>query len=209
MDQYEKIDREVIGICKKAEAKCKPSWAGTYEWSPALATAIKTLSYWRHRLKTNTESVVVRKMGKQLQIPYVALSQCTIHQMINKSKNKLREVQENAREYRKSHLEALAVQYANQNNMAPQRAITELIAHEESRGMFCTLRQHLRPTVYSSLSTLWKAQDEEGNYIKDNETKAIYTDQSEIYRLLLERNAKHLSQASSTPFAKGVLRKDL
>ena len=67
----------------------------------------------------------------------------------------------------------------------------------------------MRPTVYSSLTTLWKAQDEDGNYVKDNDNKEIYTDQSEIHRMLLERNATHLSQASSTPFATGDLQKAL
>ena len=28
MKQYEAIDKEVLGICKKAEKKCKPTWAG-------------------------------------------------------------------------------------------------------------------------------------------------------------------------------------
>lgn len=51
MKHYEKIDEEVYGICTKAEQKCKPKWAGHYEWSPDLAHAINLVSYWRLRLK--------------------------------------------------------------------------------------------------------------------------------------------------------------
>ena len=45
MHQYEALDKEVFGICQKAECKCRPSWAGKYDWSPNLARAIKELQY--------------------------------------------------------------------------------------------------------------------------------------------------------------------
>ncbi len=209
MKQYEAIDREVYGICQSAEQQCKSAYAGRYEWSPTLDTAIKTVSYWRHRLKRNEETIVIRQLGKLLNIPYVSLSKCTIHQMINDSKVRLIEVRQKSREHRQNHLEALAEQYAHQNSTSRQRAIVELIAHEEARGMFRSLRQSLKPTQYSSLSTLWTAIDENGDYVKDHEVKAIHSDQQTIHQILLDRNARHLRQAADTPFAKGRLKAKL
>ncbi len=75
MTLYEEIDREVFGICLKAEKKCKAAWAGNYEWSPQLVTAIKRLRYWRHRVKKEEETAIVKKLGKELNIKYNKLSQ--------------------------------------------------------------------------------------------------------------------------------------
>ena len=56
MRQYECIDREVHGICQRAEKQCKSAYAGHYEWSPTLDAAIKKVAYWRHRLKHRDET---------------------------------------------------------------------------------------------------------------------------------------------------------
>ena len=63
MQQYEAIDKEVFGICKKAERKCKPTKAGKYEWSPTLARAIKQLRYWRQQLRCKEETITITKLG--------------------------------------------------------------------------------------------------------------------------------------------------
>lgn len=51
--------------------------------------------------------------------------------------------------------------------------------------------------------------DEHGNYTKDAERKIVYTDKDAINKALLVRNKEHLGQASTTPFARGRLRKEL
>ena len=43
----------------------------------------------------------------------------------------------------------------------------ELLSHEEVRSTFKTLRQRLKPTQRSGLTTLWEAVNEEGEYVKD------------------------------------------
>ena len=41
MCTYEKIDRDVYGICTKAEKSCRPTRAGSCDWSPKLANGIR------------------------------------------------------------------------------------------------------------------------------------------------------------------------
>ena len=86
MKHYEALDKEVLGICKKAEHGCRPTWSGNYEWSPKLVQAIKQIRYWRHRLKQNSETVIIQKMGQELNIPYTDLRYEDILQRVNASK---------------------------------------------------------------------------------------------------------------------------
>lgn len=209
LDLYNKLDREVYGICQKAEKYCRPAWAGKYAWSPALAKAIKTVNYWRYRWKRPDEMIGIQQRGKELGILYTPLSSVTIHQLLNESKKNLRDIQNNARETRKNHLEELANQYALQNNLSPQRAVMELLSHEETRGMFRMLRYQIKKEERKKLMTLWEAVDEDGNFIKDENRKVVYTKGKEIDKALLRRNEEHLNQARHTPFATGKLRKGL
>ena len=206
MQHYEKIDQEVHGICSTAERKCKPKWAGQYEWSPDLAQAIKRVSYWRYRLQHTEETVVTKKLGKELSIPYVALSRDLIHQQIQKSKQNLQEVQTNARQYRQDHLTELAQQYAKQNKITPQLAITELLAHEDVKSTFKQLRNHMKPVIGGQLAKLWISVDDNGNYVKDTSRKTVKSTGQQIHDALLQRNAVHLQQATATPFAHGNLK---
>ena len=209
MRSYEALDKEVFGICKKAEKKCRPSWAGKYAWSPILARAIKELQYWRYRLKTQEETVLTTKLGEELEIPFTPLSRSTIQSMINKSRELLTDVQKEAKKHRQDHLDSVAQNYANQNNLSKHQAVLELLSHEDSRQTFGMLRQRLKPTIQGRLKTLWVSKDEQGTYTKDNSRKEIYTDGDTIHKQLLHRNAKHLAQASNTPFARGWLRNRL
>ncbi len=207
--QYENLDKDVFGICKKAEHKCKPSWAGPYEWSPALAKAIQELRYWRYRLNNTEETEFIKVMGKKLDIKYTPLSKFVLQMMVNESRTRLTEVQTNSRKYRQDHLEGVARQYAELHNMSKQQAVVELLAHEEARTTFTMLRQKLKPYQRSGLATLWEAMNEEGVYTKDPALRISHTDGKIIHSKLLERNAEHLTQASGTPFARGWLRNRL
>ncbi len=209
MLQYDKLDREVFGICTKAEKLCRPTIAGRYEWSPKLAHGIKTLSYWRHRFKHSTETPVIKKLGKDLNILYTDLSQTTIYQQVNDSYVKLKNIQKEARENRQQHLSDLAHKYARQHNMSKNTAIMELLSHEESRHVFSELRSRLKPVHRGQLKQLWVSMDEHGNYSKNPESRTQISETNQIHKALLKRNSNHLSQASSTPFAKGKFSKGL
>ena len=108
MKQYERLDREIHGICWKAERHCKSTPTGSYEWSPKLANAIKTINYWRQRLHHKKETPLIRKLGAEINTKYTKLSKQTIHQMINDSKKNLSSIQQDARQIRKDHLIKLA-----------------------------------------------------------------------------------------------------
>ena len=209
MKSYNQLDKEVFGICNKSEHKCRPTIAGRYEWSPNLAQGIKQLSYWRKRLKSSANDLVVQKLGLELQIPYIPLPKEVILQKIQESQQALSEVQTNARKYRQQHLSDLAEKYSRQHNLSQSTAITELLSHEESRQIFGEIKSKLKPFHRSQLKQLWISIDENGNYSKDSSTKEIISDPEKIHKALLSRNANHLTQASTTPFARGDLKKKL
>ena len=77
--------------------------------------------------------------------------------------------------YRKIHLEERAQQYARQNSLSVQQAISELIAHEEVQGTFQMLSRNLKNEGRSQLATLWEATNNNGDYSKDVARKKILT----------------------------------
>ena len=115
--KYEILDKEIFHICRLAEKKCKRTVCGTYAWSPKLVQAIKHLSYWRARKKYTKENSVVRHLGRETGIDYQWHTTEEIEQFINESRYKLQEVQEEAIENRKSHLNDLAEKYAKENKL--------------------------------------------------------------------------------------------
>ena len=93
---YHNLDRDVHSICIKAEKCCRPEWAGKLDWSPDLVKAIKTLNYWRARLRVEGETPEIQHKGQEVGIVYVKLDMDIIHQKILDSKRQLTEVQKNA-----------------------------------------------------------------------------------------------------------------
>ena len=205
--KYEAIDKEVYGICVKAEKKCKPTIAGRYAWSPRLDKALRTLRYWRYRARSAEETAMIKKLGAELDIPYVPLSSESIQQMISDGKVELIEIQTKSREVRQEHLETIAQLYADQNNISQQQAVVEIMSHEETRDTFRDIRSRINPITRSQLRQLWVSSDEAGNYDKNMTTRKVYSDKESIHQALLNRNADHLQQASTTPFARGELQK--
>ena len=113
----EAADFEIFGICNKAEKLYRPTIAGRYDWSPKLAQGIKRLSYWRHRIKHNSETPVVQKLGRELNILYTNLTKMTLHQQVNESYINLKKIQKEATQNRQQHLSELAEKYARQHNI--------------------------------------------------------------------------------------------
>ncbi len=185
MQKYESIDTEVYRICLKAEKGCRPTWSGNCEWSPKLATAIKTLTYWRYRMKHQQRTVVSRRLEEELNINYTPLSVSVLNQMVASSREILTDIQKTDRECRQDHLELLAQKYALQHNRTSQQAIIDLLSHEESRATFKELRKTLKPSVSGKLTALWISYDEWGNYTKDNATKQVLTGKDDIHDALL------------------------
>ena len=92
MRQYEALDGEIFGICKKAEQYCQPALVGKHDWSPALVVAIKQIRYWRYCLRVEEETIITKRMGEELNIKYEKLSKSVLQMMVNLSRDKLTEI---------------------------------------------------------------------------------------------------------------------
>ena len=199
--KYERLDSEIFHLCKKAERKCRKSTSGNYAWSPQLSKAIKTLIYWKTRTKHGDENRIVKQIGQELDIPFEFYTKDEIQVFVNKSRERLTQVQSKAIEHRKKYLEDRATKYSEENNIAKARAITELLAHESVRSTFYFLREKLKKSHTGQLNKIWVAYDENGNYCKDLQRKIDLDKEQDVHRILLKRNKKHLGQAKYTPFA--------
>ena len=115
MKQYERLDQEIHGIYRKAKPKCNPTPAWNYEWSLSLAIAIKTISYWMQRLRHETKTPLIRKLGADINMKYTNISRKTIHQMIKYIKVKLSNIEKDTRQIRKEHLIKLTYNYSKEN----------------------------------------------------------------------------------------------
>ncbi len=209
MKKYEQLDKEIFQICIKAEKKCKAATRGKSAWSPRLAAAIKKISYWRARVKYQSENNVVKKLGEETGIIYETISLDDAIRNIAKSREELEEIQKSSIKHRKDFLELCAEQYATENNISKANAVRELISHESVRTSFALLKDKISPTWTSQLHEVWVARNEHGNYIEDSTAKQVYETKESVHRQLLRRNRKHLSQAQQTPFAKGQWSKKL
>ena len=203
MKKYEQIDKEIFQICIKAEKKCKAANRGKAAWSPRLAAAIKKISYWRARVKYQSENKVVKKLGDETGIIYETISLDEAIRNIAKSREELEDIQKSSIKHRKDFLELCAEQYATENNISKANAVRELISHESVRTTFALLKDKISSTRTSQLHEVWVARNEHGNYIKDSTAKKVYETKESVHRQLLRRNRKHLSQAQQTPFAQG------
>ena len=204
MTKYDTLDREIFHICRKAEKECRVTVNGRYQWSPALASAIKTLTYWKARKKYGYNATgIVKKLSQELNIQIDPKTDDEIQRHINESREKLIQIQTDAVRYRQDHLEELANQYAKENNLHKANAISELISHESVRKTFGILREKLKPTNRGQLSKVWVAKNRKGEYVKDMENKLEFSTEDEVHTVLLRRNSQHLGQAAQTPFASG------
>ena len=205
MKKYEKLDKEVFTICRKAEQKCKPTVSGDRQWSPKLSRMILELSYWRARSKYSNENTLIKKIGDELDILYEIQDPQEIQTKILYCRENLRLIQKDSIQHRQLHLETLAEAYAASNNLKKMTAIKELISHESKKRMFTILQDKMKQKTNGQLKQVWLSYNSEGEYTKDHATKTILQKDSEVHKALLQRNQKHLEQARHTPFATGSL----
>ena len=202
MKLYEKLDTEIFHLCRKAERKCQSTRGGRYEWSPTLAKAIKTLTYWKARKKYAVHNRLIENLGNELEISFDFQTEDEIQHMINISRENLSKVQDKAIEHRKKFFEVKANNYAQENNLSKAKAISELISHESARSTFHLLRDKLKQKRIGQLKKIWIAYDDNGQYCKDHTRKLEIETDTEVHKKLLQRNKKHLGQAKKTPFAR-------
>jgi len=209
MKNYEKLDKEIYDICRKVEDRCRAAICGPYQWSPKLSAAIHQLSYWRARLKHPTENNLIQHLGEKAGEQFEFRSIAEIHDKINQCRAALRDIQQDSVKHRQQHLADVAEVYATENNLSKATAVRELISHESTRRMYAILKEKLKERTTGQLGKVWVAYTDEGDYVKDQNSKIEFTKVKEIHKHLLHRNRKHLSQARNTPFASGKWAIDL
>ncbi len=182
MKKYEKLDKEIYNICRKAEKECKPAHRGKAEWSPALAAAIKELSYWRAQSRYKQENMVIKKLGEETGILYTHTEMHEIWDKIRQCRKKLDDIKTNSVQLRKEYLDTRAETYAKENNLTQAHAVRELLSHKSIKTTFLLLREKLKEPRRGLLQKIWIARDEQGNFIKDQQRVVI-----------LEKNKRSIS----------------
>ena len=216
VDIYESIDRDVQRICRGSEKKCKKVKGGKVPWSPAVTEAIHLARYWELRLakfKTgDIKGFALKEIREYLEIDDNCQSEMDIEERMAKANKRKQQIFEQAEDYRIQFLQRQAQQYAVQNKLTEEKALTEIIMHEEEREIFRILKQGMGKYVKSKLEEIWickdrSIQDPTQRYNIDNRIEVKTTEM--IHQHLLRRNSNHLHQAKKTPFAKGELKEAL
>ena len=197
--QYEAIDIDVYRLCLNAESSIKMQRKVKYVWSPALDDAMNTVQYWNARKKNIEDLDKTNKLiSSEVVSRYIdsgQMSKGQIIEEIKKTYSNLHNIQERDNEKRQEFLSNLADKYASDNNISKEKAIRELMSHEEVKELFRTIRLRMKGSRSPQLSEIW-IQDETGGEI-------VLSESREVEEHLLSRNWKHLRQAARTPFAEG------
>jgi len=130
---------------------------------------------------------------------------------LKKAKLEIVEIQNNAKEIRVEFLQDLATKYALDNNIPYEKAIRELLVHEELREIFGEIKLGLNLIKRSQTYRIWLPKSEGVTDTPPEDWKTTKTEQveitdgDEIHKKILERNKIHLHQAKDTPFASSKL----
>lgn len=199
MKLYEAIDRDVHRLCTNAEQSIGHKGPVRYVWSPELDDAMKTIRYWSTRKKYLTDMVKTENLvANGLVSGFIDDKHKSVDDIVSEIQlaySVLHKVQAKDGEKRQEFLSRLADKYAQDNNISKEKAIRELMSHEEVKELFRTIRLRMKGARSPQLSEVW-TQD-------DNGEKVILNESAEVEEHLLSRNWKHLRQASNTPFADG------
>ena len=203
--KYEAIDRDVYRLCVNAENIISQNIYTKYVWSPALDVAVKEVQYWKSRKLhitnvTKSEEIMNRGREKGL-IDEAGFSNTRINDALKQAYSTLRKIQNKDWERRQEFLNNLAEKYADENKISKERAIIELMHHEELRELYRHIRIKMKGMRSPQLSEIW---------VKDDaQEKRIISGSREVEEHLLQRNWSQLRQAADTPFAEGEFADDI
>ena len=213
--EYEKIYRDVHRLCRNAERTSKKSRSGNVAWSPKVTEVVYICRYWQMRMARfkigDLTGHCLKGVKESLGIEDVASTEKEIEYQIKEAKKAKKEVFEKAEDYRVAFLQEKAVEYAKENKLTQEKAITEILLNEEEREVFQLLRQGINAKEKSKLDKIWVCKDNtiqsKSKYHVENRVEVTITEK--IHEHLLKRNSDHLHQAKRTPFAKGEFREVL
>ena len=212
---YNKIDRDVFRLCKSAENKSVHVSSRRYAWSPKLDQAIKLERLWEKIVKIGwdmTNSTILI-LSKEMGVEKDTKDKTEHKKILKQIKLDVHEVKNNSKQIRVQFLKDLASKYALDNNVPYEKAVRELLVHEELREIFTEIKFGLNLLQKSQTYRIWlpvsgRALDAPPENWKTTTTGQLeITNGDEIHGKILERNNIHLQQAKHTPFASSKLGK--
>jgi len=202
--QYNRVDQLMTESMKYAERESSQTFSTTFQWSPTLSKAIKSVRYWRLKLKQSkgviTSHHTLKKAREEAEIlDGPQLTTPEIVQKLRDSMATLRELQSRHQALREQHLETLAEE------------IQRIQRNERISRSHRAIRRVLKPTTCSGgLSKVELSSVPENTTPPDPKTWEgpwkIVTDPHHIASAVCTANSAQYHQANDTPFATEPLR---
>ena len=207
--EYEKIDKDVFRLCRSAEKKCIHLRQHRFAWSPSLDVAMKQERLWRKVVKLGWGSgkKIIEELRIELGVERDGDTNEEHKIKWEEAKKNLKDTRDNAKDKRVDFLKKLAAQYAAANNLTQEKAVKELLAHEQIRDIFREIKFGMNQLRKKQMYRLWLPEDGKVTSKPPKDWKKVVrgqrevTDSEIIHTKLLERNRLHLEQAKVTPFA--------
>jgi len=223
--QYNQVDQLMTESMKYAEKESSRTFSTTFQWSPTLAKAIKSVRYWRLKLKQSKGVITsqftltkAREEAKILDGPQLTTPE--IVQKLRDSMVTLRELQSRHQALREQHLETLAAARVeakckslspDKTNKATAKEIRRILRNERISRSHRAIRKILKPmTCSGGLSKVELPSVPENTNPPDPKTWEgpwkIVTDPDHIASAVCAVNSAQYHQANDTPFATEPLR---
>ncbi len=223
--QYNRVDQLMTESMKYAERESSQTFSTTFQWSPTLSKAIKSVRYWRLKLKQSkgviTSHHTLKKAREEAEIlDGPQLTTPEIVQKLRDSMATLRELQSRHQALREQHLETLAVARVEakckslsteKQKQATAKEIQRIQRNERISRSHRAIRRVLKPTTCSGgLSKVELSSVPENTTPPDPKTWEgpwkIVTDPHHIASAVCTANSAQHHQANDTPFATEPLR---
>jgi hypothetical protein len=137
--QYEKLDAQITEFMLNAEKRCRRSTCG-HVWSIKLATAARTVRYWKMRksdqLNQRDHDNYLLQLGDDLNIPYIIKTVDQIASHLTTARKHLKQVQGKAAQIRDEYLEEMATQLSKQQNTNIATIFKNIRHREEVKHSF-------------------------------------------------------------------------
>ena len=186
------IDHKFATIRLEAEREC--AIVVSHPWSPKLREAQRNVQYWKlwlSELKLGKDFSAKRRSIKDSPAA-VRPTLNTASRELRMAQRELRHTIKKAKDLRREHLVDCSDRASIAGKEKVARAIKQIQRSEALKATFTRLRSIMKSTKSGALNHVL-VEDGNGNM-------TTVHDQAEINNLLLERNAKHFSQADGTPF---------
>ena len=201
-DQYNTLDKEILGIRQDLERKIKKVKAGNVPWSPALKAKVDKVELWR-RVTTReqgkaTSKTMIRRLiertgikeAKDADLQTATLSLKTAYKEYYNFKPL-------APESREMHTQRLADTMAESNNTSRAKEIKKMRTIEKQRRQGRTAKR-IRKKGGKNAVVKVTSTDEENNTLE-------YSDQRSLVEACSQSNLKRQLKAHDTPFLQSPL----